>query len=152
MTTPNKALLQQALGALQYVVARNFEMAQVANPVGNAIAALQAAINEPDAEPVAYLAWRDGKPCYEGDDAVCEDAVWPVDADDDRTSRPVYLHPAPRQPLTDAEILDAIPGGMIDCLGDPWDCGVGDGDETRSLKQDVIRIARAIEAAHGVKP
>lgn len=41
-------------------------------------------------EPVAYLAWRDGKPCYEGDDAVCEDAVWPVDWDDDRESMPVY--------------------------------------------------------------
>jgi hypothetical protein len=43
--------------------------------------------------PVAYLAWRDGKPCYEGDDAVCEDAVWPVDFDDDRTSMPVYTSP-----------------------------------------------------------
>ena len=45
-------------------------------------------------KPVAYLAWRDGKPCYEGEDAVCEDAVWPVDGDDDRTSMPVY---APKQ-------------------------------------------------------
>jgi hypothetical protein len=44
-------------------------------------------------EPVAYLAWRDGNPCYEGDDAVCEDAVWPVDFDDDRTSMPVYTSP-----------------------------------------------------------
>ena len=43
--------------------------------------------------PVAYLAWRDGNPCYEGDDAVCEDAVWPVDFDDDRTSMPVYTSP-----------------------------------------------------------
>ena len=44
-------------------------------------------------KPVAYLAWRDGKPCYEGDDAVCEDAVWPVDDDDDRTSMAVYTSP-----------------------------------------------------------
>jgi len=36
--------------------------------------------------PVAYIAWKDGKPCYEGDDAICEDAVWPVDSDDDRAS------------------------------------------------------------------
>jgi hypothetical protein len=49
----------------------------------------------PQVAPIAYIAWRDGKPCYEGDDAVCEDAVWPVDFDDDRTSMPVYLHPAP---------------------------------------------------------
>ena len=45
-------------------------------------------------EPVAYLAWRDGKPSYEGDDAVCEEAVWPVEDGDNRTSMPVY---APKQ-------------------------------------------------------
>ena len=57
-------------------------------------------------EPVAYLAWRDGKPCWEGDDCVCQDAVYPVDHDDDRTSMPVYLSPQPQRPLlTDAEIL-----------------------------------------------
>ena len=58
-------------------------------------------------EPVAYLAWRDGKPCWEGDDCVCQDAVYPVDHDDDRTSMPVYLSPQPQQPrLTDEEIED----------------------------------------------
>ena len=46
-------------------------------------------------EPVAYIAWKDGKPCYEGDDAICEDAVWPVDSDDDRTSMPVCTAPQP---------------------------------------------------------
>ena len=70
-----------------------------------------AAMLEADAvpqEPVAYLAWRDGKPCWEGDDCVCQDAVWPVDHDDDRTSMPVYLAAPQQQPrLTDAEI-DAI--------------------------------------------
>lgn len=56
-------------------------------------------------EPVAYLAWRDGKPCWEGDDCVCQDAVYPVDHDDDRTSMPVYLSPQPQRPrLTDEEI------------------------------------------------
>lgn len=51
------------------------------------------------AEPVAYIAWKDGKPCYEGDDAICEDAVWPVDSDDDSTSMPVCaaLQPAARE-------------------------------------------------------
>ncbi len=56
------------------------------------------------AVPVAYLAWRDGKPCWEGDDCVCADAVYPVDHDDDRTSMPVYLAPPPQPRLTDAEI------------------------------------------------
>ena len=53
-------------------------------------------------EPVAYIAWRDGQPCWD-EDCVCQDAVYPVDSDDDRTSMPVYLHPAPR-PMTDFDI------------------------------------------------
>ena len=61
----------------------------------DAITAAREYLAVPEQEPVAYLAWRDGKPCYDADDAVCEDAVWPVDGDDDRTSMPVSLHPAP---------------------------------------------------------
>ena len=48
--------------------------------------------------------------------------------------------------LTDEEIIKAMPGGIYDCLNDPWDCGVGDGDTLRSIKKDVLRIARGIEA------
>ena len=60
-------------------------------------------------EPVAYLAWRDGKPCWEGDDCVCQDAVYPVDHDDDRTSMPVYLSPQPQRPLlTEDEIFEPL--------------------------------------------
>lgn len=55
-----------------------------------------------DGEPVAYLAWRDGQPCWD-EDCVCQDAVYPVDSDDDRTSMPVYLHPAPK-PVSDFDI------------------------------------------------
>ena len=60
-------------------------------------------------EPVAYLAWRDGKPCWD-EDCVCQDAVYPVDSDDDRTSMPVYLHPAKQTPwvgLTEEEVYEA---------------------------------------------
>ena len=56
--------------------------------------------------------------------------------------------PAAQRPfvgLTDEEIIKAVPGGIYDCLNDPWDCGVGDGDTLRSIKKDVLRIARAIE-------
>jgi hypothetical protein len=62
----------------------------------------------------------------------------------------VYTAPPPRQPLTDEEIDAAMPSGIYDCLADPWDCNVGDGDVMRSIKKDVLRIARAIEAAHGI--
>ena len=53
----------------------------------------------------------------------------------------------PLSDLSEAEIFRAMPGGIYDCLQDPWDCGVGDGDVLRSIRQDVLRVARAaIEA------
>ena len=64
-------------------------------------------------EPVAYLAWRDGKPCWEGDDCVCADAVYPVDHDDDRTSMPVYLAPQ-QQTATSDEWLANCPQSVRD--------------------------------------
>ena len=64
-----------------------FWMLLALTPVDDHIGSVNKMVDEE--EPVAYLAWRDGKPCYEGDDAVCEDAVWPVDGDDDRASMPV---------------------------------------------------------------
>lgn len=67
-------------------------------------AALQEFAAEKAGEPVAYIAWKDGKPCYEGDDAICEDAVWPVDSDDDRTSMPVFAAPQPAQPEFMSEV------------------------------------------------
>ena len=53
-------------------------------------------------EPVGYLAWKDGKPCWEGDDCVCEDAVYPVCSDDDRTSKAIYTADQVRQAIADA--------------------------------------------------
>lgn len=74
--------------------------------MGEAADMLEADAQAVPQEPVAYLAWRDGKPCWEGDDCVCADAVYPVDHDDDRTSMPVYLASSQQRPrLTDAEIL-----------------------------------------------
>ena len=53
-------------------------------------------------EPVGYLAWKDGKPCWEGDDCVCEDAVYPVCSDDDRTSKAIYTADQVRLAIADA--------------------------------------------------
>jgi hypothetical protein len=53
-------------------------------------------------EPVGYLAWKDGKPCWKGDDCVCEDAVYPVCSDDDRTSKAIYTADQLRQAIADA--------------------------------------------------
>lgn len=55
-----------------------------------------------------------------------------------------------RTPLTDAQIMDALPFGILDCLNDPWDEGKGDRDTMHSIKTDVLRVARAIEAAHNI--
>lgn len=52
--------------------------------------------------------------------------------------------------LTTDQIAKILPGGIYDCLGDPWDEGVGDGDISRSIKTDVERIVRAVELAHGI--
>ncbi len=56
-----------------------------------------------------------------------------------------------KTPLTEQQIEDILPSGIYDCLQDPWDCGVGDGYEMRSIEKDVIRIVRATEAAHNIK-
>lgn len=39
--------------------------------------------------PTAYIAWRNEQPAW-GEDCVCQDAVFPVDMDDDRESMPLY--------------------------------------------------------------
>ena len=67
-----------------------------------------------------------------------------------RMKRRDDLTPSNRQPLTDQEIMEVLPSGILDCLADPWDCGEGDGIEVRSIERDAIRIARAIESAHGI--
>ncbi len=85
-----KALLQQAIDALEYNLL-SLAVGVTYNKTIAAIETLRAELEKPEPEPVAYLAWRDGKPCWDGDDCVCQDAVYPIDFDDDRTSMPVYL-------------------------------------------------------------
>jgi hypothetical protein len=56
--------------------------------------------------------------------------------------------PAQRKPLTDEQILRLVPG-LQDCLCDPYDYN-NSGDDYASVPKDMIRLARAIEAAHGI--
>lgn len=60
-----------------------------------------------------------------------------------------YTSPQPSKPLTDEHILSLVPG-LQDCLCDPWDYN-NSGDYYASIPKDMIRLARAIEAAHGIK-
>jgi hypothetical protein len=55
---------------------------------------------------------------------------------------------AQRKPLTDEQILRLVPG-LQDCLCDPYDYN-NSGDDYASVPKDMIRLARAIEAAHGI--
>jgi hypothetical protein len=62
---------------------------------------------------------------------------------------PLYTSPpAQRKPLTDEQILRLVPG-LQDCLCDPYDYN-NSGDDYASIPKDMIRLARAIEAAHGI--
>ena len=82
--------------AMESACKRIDELKEENKNLTEALAQSRSDVKQEQGEPVAYLAWKDEKPCYEGDDAVCEDAVWPVDGDDDRTSMPVYTTPQQR--------------------------------------------------------
>lgn len=53
-------------------------------------------------------------------------------------------------PLTDEQIMAALPGGILDSLADPWNEGDKNADNDSSIRTDVLRVARAVEKAHGI--
>lgn len=61
-----------------------------------------------------------------------------------------------KQPIripSDEQIIDhMLSKGIIDCLADPWDLGVGDRDTSRSIKKDVIRTVREAITRWGASP
>ena len=70
----------------------------------------------------------------------------------DSERRALYTSPPASKPwvgLTEEQILNLVPG-LQDCLCDPWDYN-NSGDYYASIPKDMIRLARAIEAAHGIK-
>lgn len=105
----SKQVVQQALEALESL--QRYDGTLTGAQVATAIESLRGALAQQrelgEQKPVAYLAWRDGKPCYAGEDVVCADPVWPVDSDDDRTSMPVYTGAAPTAQRCDtARVLE----------------------------------------------
>lgn len=88
--TVSRALLQQAIDALSDTQtdgeSPQWDIEKAAYD------ALRAALEQPAVEPVGYLAFRDGSPAWD-EDCVCEDAVYPVDSDDDRVSVAIYTAP-----------------------------------------------------------
>ena len=87
----------------------------------DAITALRERLAQPEQEPVVWM-WKDGTVTSDPDRA---DGTW----------TPLYTTPPQRKPLTDEEIEDI----WADCPVD-WDD-----------KINVLTLARAIEAAHGIE-
>ncbi|NCX55644.1 MAG: hypothetical protein EBW87_00380 [Burkholderiaceae bacterium] len=95
----------------------------------NTYTAIKAALEAKD-EPVAWMR----------DDSVTADTIWgkygPKKVFD--SDMPLYTTPPQRKPLTDDEIQDALEAEFLGC-------------DTKRNWQDDLRVARAIEAAHGIK-
>ena len=83
-------------------------------------------------EPVAYAAMINGEIAWDADYPFSNE---PFSCFDDEESVPLYTSPPQRQPLTDEDIYSIT--------------GVKDRDEM--MRRMARNIARAIEAAHGIK-
>jgi hypothetical protein len=104
----------------------------------------------PVQEPVAQ-AWAEGYRAGIDDERTSEAnigiagmdmKVEPARNNPYRTTPPA-AQPAP-VPLTDEEIVWLVPG-LLDCLCDPYDYNKS-GNSNASIRKDMVRLARAIEA------
>lgn len=155
MTPPQKALLQQAKDALESVLKAHrvherrglpdthAEAERIRNVIiyavsdaENAIAALQAAIDTPGPEPEAWIGVHVFDALKAGKCVTSTMTKHKAFEDDVQIfTRP----PAVREPLTEAEIIKIAQDNLA---ADP-------GRDGYILP---IKFARAIEAAHGIKP
>lgn len=125
MTTPHKAMLIQARDALQ--AALSDDQPYIERSVA-AVAALQAAIDAPEPEPIGYA--------YEHQDFI--GSVIGAKGDWAPDEIALYTHPpAVRKPLTNGEIYTAYITATNQTLR-PQD------------ERLALAFARAIESAHGI--
>ena len=122
MTTPHKALLQQTLDVLGYTT--DPDSAHYEDQLA-AIAALQAAIDADEPEPVAEVMLSEGEKIIDASMAFFDKS--PV-------GTKLYLHPpAVREPLTEKQLK-----AIIVAVPEPDDDHVGEW---------VVGVCRAVEAA-----
>ena len=167
MTEQQQAAMRQALEALESCTPEDTSTGHIVWPsydeqaVEQAITALRRALERPaQQEPVEYWTVADG---WVSEQAEVPAAVWVYPEFWDHCKivgcgtayrlpapgrQPLYTRPQAREPLTDEQILRLVPG-LLDCLCDPYDYN-NSGDDYASVPKDMIRLARAIEAAHGI--
>ena len=97
-----------------------------------AVRLLQAALTEPEQEPVAWMA-PDGSIRKTPTAKSFNEWKW---ARDD--FKPLYTAPTPRRPLTDEEMRECAQAMDAEPLAEGW--------------PELIKFARAIERAHGIAP
>ena len=107
--------------------------------VGKAIIAIRQALEQPEPEPVAFYVYKPTLPTGHLGNVSDGDLPWVYDQDPSsgyEARMLVYTSPPKREPLTDEEILD--------CWKQAYEPG-------RREHDNAARMARAIEAAHGIK-
>jgi hypothetical protein len=101
-----------------------------------AITAIKAALEAKD-EPAAWM-YPDDLKRFETSEAYAEAYSIEMVSPTQGETVPLYTTPPQRKPLTDEEIQDAL---EVEFLG----------SNLKRNWQDDLRVARAIEAAHGIK-
>jgi hypothetical protein len=102
-----------------------------------AIDALEAALAEPEQEPVAWMFQHE-----ETGRTMCVDAQqveWGFEKGNPRLKKiaPLYTAPTPRRPLTDEEMRECAQAMDAEPLAEGW--------------PELIKFARAIERHHGIR-
>jgi len=119
--------LRLALEAFEYI---EHNYMSLPAPATKAITAIKAALEAND-EPVGLIeSLKDAQPCC-GQYETCWRACTP-------RGKFIGQRDAQRKPLTDEEIQDALEAEFL-------------GSDAKRNWQDDLRVARAIEAAHGIK-
>ena len=105
---------------------------------GTAITAIKEVLAQPEQEPVAWRGYNWG---HSPDDWVYRDFDDPIlDGNGNNVGQPLYTTPPHRKPLTDVTIWNTYKNLWM----------FHPAEEPR-LAGDVLKFARAIEAAHGIK-
>jgi len=126
-------LRKAAQQAMEYLAAWSVGESPNASAVNDLIAELEAALAQPEQEPVAWM-----HPSGEGYDSAFRDHSTVVVCTGNKWEgwMPLYTHPPQRKPLTETEIYEVL--------------GYGSTAQYNHVPKYALEFARAIEKAHGI--